>query len=327
LSQGSLAEVLAAVPETANEKVLVGRTTSDDAGVYLLTDEIALVQTVDFFSPILDDPFEFGRMAATNSISDVYAMNGTPLTALSIMGFPEKALPLSMMGEILRGAEETAKRAGVAILGGHTVNDSEPKFGLAVTGVVNPKKIWRNVGAKPGDAIVLSKPIGSGILAVAVKNAKDRAPLIREILRVTTALNSSARQAAQDVEVHACTDITGFGLIGHMFEMIAGSNAGLVLHAGSVPLMSGVLESLEEGILPNGTKKNLAFANERVVFSAGVPLVMRHALVDAMTSGGLAFAVPRRDAARLVENMKAEGTPAAAIIGEVVEGSEFRVEL
>jgi len=317
--------VLAGVPETVNERVLVGRSTSDDAGVYLLADGLALVQTVDFFTPILDDPYQFGRIAAANSLSDVYAMNAKPVTAMNIVGFPDKKLPLSMLGDILRGGAQIAREAGVAILGGHTVSDNEPKYGLSVTGVADPNKIWRNVGAKPGDAIVLTKPIGVGVLALAAKKIEDNRAIIHEIVRVTTTLNAGAQDAAQDIEVHACTDITGYGLLGHLHEVVSGSGVGAILHAGKVPLMMRVLEFLGTGIIPNTTKKNLEYAASFASFDDGVPQALRLALANAMTSGGLLFCVPARDADRLVENLKARGMISHSVIGEITGASEIRV--
>jgi selenide, water dikinase len=317
--------VLAEVPETVNAKVLVGRSTSDDAGVYLLTEDTALVQTVDFFTPILDDPYQFGRIAAANSLSDVYAMNAAPITALNIMGFPEGKLPLSMMAEILRGGAAVAAEAGVAILGGHTVKDNEPKYGLSVTGVANPRNIWRNVGAHPGDALVLTKPIGVGVLATAAKKTEDNARILEDIVSVTTALNAGARDAAAGLDVHACTDVTGFGLLGHLREMVGGSEVGAIVRAGDVPIMRGVLDFIGQGIIPNTTKRNLDAGLAGIEFDDDVPREMRLALIDSMTSGGLLFALPADQAGTLVANLKKFQTPAWAVIGEITQGRTIRV--
>lgn len=303
------------MPQAVNDRVLVGNATSDDAGVYLLSDDTALVQTVDFFTPIIDDPFQFGRIAAANSLSDVYAMNGRPITALNILAFPEFVLPIEMMADILRGGADIANEAGVAILGGHSVDDKEPKYGLAVTGVVDPKRIWRNVGAKPGDALVLSKPLGVGALVNAIRKGWASEDAAERVVAVTTSLNGLARDAAQGFTIHACTDVTGFGLLGHLKEMVEGSGVGARVFASRVPLMDGMLDAIEKGALPTAAKRNRAFVEPIARYDDAAPETLRAALCDTMTSGGLLFALPASEAPALVESLRAHGTPAAEIIG------------
>lgn len=309
------------MPQAVNANVLVGNSTSDDAGVYLLDDDRALVQTVDFFTPIIDDPFHFGRIAAANSLSDVYAMNGVPITALNIMAFPEFELPLDMMAEILRGGADIAAEAGVAIIGGHSVDDREPKYGLSVTGLVDPKNIWRNVGARPGDALVVTKPIGVGVLATALKKGLADDAVTENIVSVTTSLNARARDAAQGFEIHACTDITGFGLLGHLRELVAGSGVAATIFATHVPLMPRMLEFIDGGIVPGSTKRNRDFVADLVRFDDAVPANLRIALADSMTSGGLLFALPKTQASELLKRLEAHGVPSPAVIGEIHQGT------
>ncbi len=309
------------MPQAVNANVLVGNVTSDDAGVYLLDDGRALVQTVDFFTPIIDDPFQFGRIAAANSLSDVYAMNGVPITALNIMAFPEFELPLDMMAQILRGGADIAAEAGVAIIGGHSVDDREPKYGLSVTGLVDPRNIWRNVGARPGDALVVTKPIGVGVLATAIKKGLADESVTANVISVTTSLNARARDAAQGFEIHACTDITGFGLLGHLREMVVGSDVAATVFASSVPLMPRMLEFIDQGIVPGSTKRNRDFAADVVRFADDVPPPLRIALADSMTSGGLLFALPKAQSSELLKRLEAHGVPSPAVIGEIHQGT------
>ncbi len=313
--------MLARVPQAVNANVLVGNSTSDDAGVYLLDDGRALVQTVDFFTPIIDDPFQFGRIAAANSLSDVYAMNGVPITALNILAFPEFELPLDMMAEILRGGADIAREAGVAILGGHSVDDREPKYGMSVTGLVDPKNIWRNVGARPGDALVVTKPIGVGVLATAIKKGLADDAVTAELVSVTTSLNARARDAAQGFDIHACTDITGFGLLGHLREMVGGSGVRATLIASAVPLMSGTLDFIAQGVVPGSTKRNRDFVADLVLYDEAVPADLRLALADSMTSGGLLFALPKGQSSELLKRLEAHGVPSPAVIGEIHQGT------
>jgi selenide,water dikinase len=294
LPAAAIAPLLAGLPAAEDPNVLVGFQTSDDAGVYRLRDDLALVHTVDFFTPIVDDPFEFGRIAATNALSDVYAMGATPVTALNLVAFPLRELGDEVLPSILRGGAAAAADAGVAILGGHSIDDPEPKFGLAVTGVVHPDEVITNASAQPGDALVLTKPLGAGAVSTAVKRGIDGAPLA-EAVSVMTTLNRDAALAARRAGVHAMTDVTGFGLLGHLRELALASGLAAELESEAVPAIDGVLELLsdpEERSIAGGTRRNRAFAEEFTTFDPTVPEARRWLVCDAMTSGGLLAALP-----------------------------------
>ena len=283
-----------------NENVLVGFETSDDAGVYRLRDDLAIVQTVDFFTPIVDDPFDFGRIAATNALSDVYAMGATPVSALNLVAFSLENLGGEVLLEILHGAGAVAAEAGVAILGGHSIDDAEPKFGLAVTGVVHPDEILTNAGGRAGDALVLTKPLGSGAVSTALKRGVPDAPL-RAAIEVMTTLNRSGAAAAREAGAHALTDVTGFGLLGHLHELALASGLAAEIRAAAVPAIEGVLGLLsdpQERSVAGGTRRNRAYAEGFASFADDVPPSARWLVCDAMTSGGLLAAVaPERASA------------------------------
>jgi selenide,water dikinase len=289
---------LRGLPLTDDPNVLVATATADDAGVYRLSSETALVQTVDFFTPIVDDPYTFGAIAAANALSDVYAMGGTPITALAIAAFPED-MPPGTIGEILRGGTDKAREAGVSIIGGHTIKDNEPKYGLAVTGTVHPEKIWRNATASVGDAIVLTKRLGTGILTTARRADRiDDAALLEAIESMTT-LNRDAAAALKDMHVHAVTDVTGFGLLGHLSEMLAPQALGADIDVALLPIFAGVRELVDAGIAPGGTRSNLQQALENgVAFADGVTETDRLIAADAQTSGGLLIALPEHHVAQ-----------------------------
>ena len=314
------------LPSIADPNLLVGPETCDDAAVYRLTDELALVLTVDFFTPIVDDPRAFGQIAAANSLSDVYAMGGRPIAMLSIVGFPRDKLPMSVLGEVLRGGAEKAREAGVSVVGGHSVDDAEPKVGYAVVGLIHPARIWRNVGARPGDALVLTKPLGTGIISTAIKQAKAPERAVAAAIRSMSALNRSAAEATATVPVHAVTDVTGFGLLGHLREMTLGSKARARLHAGRIPLLPDVVALAEAGLVPGGTKRNLQAVAAAVRWDPTLPEALRFAIGDAQTSGGLLVATP--DGAGLLRAMSAAGVEGAAEIGEIVaEDPEGTIEV
>jgi selenide,water dikinase len=294
----------------------VGLETGDDAAVYRLTDELGLVLTVDYFTPIVDDPYAFGQIAAANTLSDVYAMGGRPLVMLSIVGFPKDRLPMSVLGEILKGGAEKAREAGVSVVGGHSIDDAEPKIGYAAVGLVHPERVWRNVGARPGDALVLTKPIGTGIISTAIKQDKAPERAVKAAVRSMTALNRAAAEAAATVTVHAATDVTGFGLLGHLREMTVGSRVRARIRAGAVPLLPDVVALAEAGLVPGGTKRNLRAVAAVVRWAAEIPDALRFVIADAQTSGGLLVATP--DAAGLLQSLAAAGVEGAAEIGEVV---------
>lgn len=320
MGPGDLAGVLCQLPVMQHSNVLVGITTSDDAGVYKLNDTTALVQTVDFFTPIVDDPYLFGQIAAANSLSDIYAMGATPLTALNLVAFPNGKLPQEVLLAILQGGQDKVKEAGAVIIGGHTIDDNEPKYGLAVTGTVHPNKVWTNAGAQPGDALVLTKALGTGILASAA-----RAELFLEGVAAANAgmatLNAVAAQVAAKFTVHACTDITGFGLCGHVYEMAAGSKVTIELDNSLLPLLPEAAEAAAMGLVPMGAYANRRYL-KKVTFAESVPESIRDICFDPQTSGGLLFAVPYIEAGDLVKALKAAGVASAVMIGHVVsEGS------
>jgi selenide,water dikinase len=293
LPAAAIGALLAGLPSTADPNVIVGFGTSDDAGVYRVRDDLAIVQTVDFFTPIVDDPFEFGRIAATNALSDVYAMGATPVSALNLVAFPLGELGEDVLRAILEGGMAVASEAGVAIIGGHSIDDPEPKYGLAVTGVVHPDEVVTNAGGRPGDALVLTKPVGAGAVSSALKRGFDGAPL-GEAITVMTTLNRDAAAAARAAGVHAMTDVTGFGLLGHLHELALASGVAAAVEAASVPAIDGVLELLadpQRRALAGGTRRNREHAEQFATFSASVEEPLRWLVCDAMTSGGLLAAV------------------------------------
>jgi selenide,water dikinase len=297
--------------------LLVGADHFDDAGVYRLDDSTALVMTLDFFPPLVDDPYTFGQIAAANSLSDIYAMGGRPISALNIVGFPDKELPVEILGEILRGGGERVLAAGAVVAGGHSVRDVEVKYGLSVTGVIHPDRILTNGGAKLGDELVLTKPIGSGVLTSAAKSGKIAEADLAEAIDVMTDLNAGACEAMLEIGVHAVTDITGFGLIGHAHEMAEASGATFELQAASVPLLETTLKLAGDGILTRANKSNLECLGDR--FEAkGVDSTLVKVLADAQTSGGLLIAVAADRADRLIEALKKRNTRAAAVVGQVM---------
>jgi selenide,water dikinase len=316
--------VLRHLPASTDPNVLVGFGASDDAGIYKLRDDLALVQTVDFFTPIVDDPHDFGRIAAANALSDVYAMGGAPLCALNIVAYPMEKLGPELLGRILAGGAEIAREAGVAIVGGHTVEDDEPKYGLAVTGIVHPQRFVTNAGAKPGDVLVLTKPIGTGILATALKKGAIGDREIATAVTWMTLLNGAASRAMLAAGAHAATDITGYGLLGHAGEMMRASKVKLRIRASAVPVMALVRDMLSVGIAPSGTRNNAIEHQQFTEFARDVSADMRLILSDAQTSGGLLIAVPPENAAALRAELVASGSLGAEI-GVVESGTGIAV--
>lgn len=299
--------------------LLVGLDGFDDAGVYRLTDEIALIQTLDFFTPIVDDPYDFGRIAAANSLSDVYAMGGRPLTAMNIVCFPIKDLEGSVLRSILEGGLETVERAGAVLVGGHSVEDPELKYGLSVTGTVHPQKLLTNAGARPGDLLVLTKPLGTGILATALKAELLDRELTGQITEMMAALNKDAAEAMTEVGANACTDITGFGLLGHCLEMAAASNVGMKIYAEKVPLVPQARTFASMGLIPGGGYANRKFCAKDLELDPSVEPILVDIMCDPQTSGGLLISVSREKAPLLVQRLSEKNSPAAHIIGEVIE--------
>jgi cysteine desulfurase NifS/selenium donor protein len=322
-----LEQVLRSLPKGTDPAVLVGPERSDDAAVYRLSDELALVTTVDFFTPIVDDPFDFGAVSAANSLSDVWAMGGRPLFALSIVAFPSRRLPLSVLERILAGAAEVAREAGIEIVGGHTVDDTEPKFGLAVTGVVRPDQVVTNAGARPGDALVLTKPIGTGILATAVKRGLAGDDATRRLVTTMRTLNRGAAEAMVEVGASAATDVTGFGLLGHLREMAAASGVDAEVEAASVPLLPGVRDLAAADGAPGGSLENLDHVAPHVDFAPGLSRVDRLLLADAQTSGGLLIAVPEERSVALLATLAARGVADARRVGRIAGAGTGRIRV
>lgn len=296
--------------------MLVGLDTSDDAGVYKINDETALVQTLDFFTPIVDDPYMFGQIGAANALSDVYAMGGKPLTVMNIVGFPINTLDKSILAEILAGASDKVTESGAVLVGGHSIDDEEPKFGLSVTGTVHPDRVRANIGAKPGDQIILTKPIGVGILTTALKNGLLDEETINEVMQVMATLNKYAAEAMDGFTINACTDVTGFGLLGHTREIAEGSNVGITINHKDVPILSKTRELAEQNVIPGGTKKNHKWLADCIEYSEHISGIDQLILCDAVTSGGLLISVPASEAKALQEKLN-ESNVTSAIIGEV----------
>ncbi len=316
-----LEEVLQKLPLPKDKNILVGSETADDAAIYKINEETAIVQTVDFFTPIVDDPFDFGRIAAVNALSDVYAMGAKPLFALNLVGFPSNRLPMDVLEQILKGAQAVAEQAEISILGGHTVDDTEPKFGLAVTGVVHPEKIIRNHGVKPGDVLILTKALGSGILSTAQKRGLLEPVLRDRLVQTMATLNRAAAEAMQETTVHACTDITGFGLLGHLLEMLKASDCAAELQFSQIPFLQGVEELAAAGVIPGGTKDNFSYTETFMHYSETLSEHQKFLLNDAQTSGGLLIAVAAEKAGELIEALTRQKVQTRAIIGTVVEGT------
>lgn len=314
-----LAQVLRHLTPVEDPAALVDASTGDDAAVYRLSEDRALVVTADFFTPIVDDPFDFGRIAAANALSDVYAMGGRPLFALNLVGFPRSLLGEGLLDDIVRGGSETCRRAGIPVLGGHSIDDPEPKFGLVAVGEVHPGRIVTNVGARPGDVLVLTKPLGSGVVATAIKAGAAPPDVVRAAVDTMAALNDGAARAARDAGVVAGTDVTGFGLLGHLHRMLTASGVGATVRAADVPLLPGATELAAAGHVPGGSTRNVADLAGRLAWVADVPEAARTLLADAQTSGGLLLCVaPDRVHALLADLRNA--APAAAVIGVVGDG-------
>ncbi len=320
MGPGTLNQVLQYLPAMADPNLLVGMDSADDAGVYRLTEELALIQTVDFFTPVVDDPYLYGQIAAANALSDVYAMGGRPLTAMNIVAFPSKKVDTTVLGEILRGGADKILEAGAVLVGGHSIDDEEPKYGLAVTGIVHPDRIVTNCGARPGDKLVLTKPLGIGIITTAIKAEMATGELEQEVSRWMATLNREAAAAMAATGVHACTDITGFGLLGHGLEMARGSGVDLVIDAGAIPVLPQVLELAAMGLIPGGAYNNRRYVEADIDIAAGVPEALQDVLYDPQTSGGLLIAVAAEKAAGLMAALKERGVSAARLIGEVQSG-------
>ena len=324
---GFLFPLLSRLPAIVDPAVLVGNATWDDAAVVRLSADLAIVTTTDFFTPIVDDPADFGRVAAANALSDVYAMGARPLCALNLVGFPSDTLSVDILADILRGGAAMAREAGIEIVGGHTIQTDEPIYGLAVTGTVHPDRIVTNAGGRPGDRLVLTKPIGLGIVSTAAKQDADSEGAMAEAILVMTTLNAAAARAMLTVGVHAATDVTGFGLLGHLRNLCRASGLGARVSLAAVPVLAAARRYVAAGIAPGGTHANWRFLQDFVRFSPGVAKSEQLLLCDAQTSGGLLLAVPRQREDDLLAVLRAEGTLAAEVIGELVSGVPGEIEV
>ena len=305
--------------------LIVGMERAEDAGVYKLSDDLAIIQTVDFFTPIVDDPYMFGQIAAANALSDVYAMGGKPLTAMNIVCFPIKTMDISILREILKGGLDKMKEAGVTLVGGHSVEDSELKYGLSVTGTIHPLKVLTNVGAKVGDRLILTKPLGTGIINTAIKGGMATEDSIEMVTRYMASLNKRASEIMQEIGANACTDVTGFGLLGHAFEMIEGTGKGIVINASDVPILPEAVNFAKMGMVPGGTYRNREFRINQVDIDSALSPYLIDILFDPQTSGGLLIAVSGKKAQEMVKRLRKEGIEDAAIIGKVVNDTQERI--
>jgi selenide,water dikinase len=315
------------LPKTKNPNVLVGFNLADDAGVYKIRDDLALVQTVDFFPPVVDDPYDFGAIAAANALSDIYAMGGKPLSALNIVGYPPQSLSLSVLDEILRGGADKAIEADVAIIGGHTLKTKEPLYGMSVTGTIHPDRIISNANAKVGDSLVLTKPLGIGIITTAIKKGQVEEKWVAEAVKIMTFLNKSASEAMLSVGIHACTDITGYGLLGHLCELVCASKVGAKIFSSKVPVIDFAWELAKRKIVPGGTLANLKFIEQKVDWEGEITEEAKLILSDAQTSGGLLISVPKEREKKLLERLISKGVPNPVVIGEIVEDKRCRIQV
>ncbi len=298
---------------------------AEDAGVFKLKDDLAVVQTVDFFTPVVDDPYDFGRIAAANSLSDVYAMGGRPVTALNIVCFPKDQMDISILRKVLEGGLAMMHQAGVILLGGHTVDDPELKYGLSVTGVIHPEKVVHNNTACPGDVLILTKPLGVGVISTAIKRGLASKEAIAAVTASMTFLNRAASEAMQAVGVSACKDITGFGLLGHAVEMVEDTKVGFVINTASVPYFPAAKDYAGQGIMPGGLGRNRDYRQAQVTMGKDVPQFLQDLLYDPQTSGGLLIAVSPSKAPRLLKKLRTAGVASAAVIGEVVSAPAGRI--
>ena len=316
-----MTDVLAGLSPPTDANLLVGYDTADDASVYRLSDDVAMINTIDFITPPVDDPWWFGQIAAANAISDIYAMGGKPLTALNVVMFPSKELDMGILKEILRGGQEKVIEAGASLVGGHSVNDLEPKYGLCVNGVVHPQKIITNAGARPGDTLILTKPLGTGVLFNAVRDGRmPYAEVERDVLPTVAALNGPALDAALKFDLHACTDITGFGISGHLLELARSSGVKLLLEYSALPLYPGTLDMYRKGVTTRSNESNWMMAQQYMEIRLTLPQREEEILYDPQTSGGLLFSVPAGQADELLTALVEAGVSTAVKVAEVVDG-------
>jgi len=319
--------VLHSLPPFEHPDLIVGTETSDDAGVFRLRPDLAIVNTVDFFTPIVDDPYTFGQIAAANALSDIYAMGAEPTTALNIVGFPKGKLELDVLGDIIRGGAERARAAGAVVLGGHSIIDNELKYGMAVTGVVHPDRVIRNVGVLPGDALILTKALGTGIISTALKRRTASPASVRAAVASMITLNKSASEAMRGFPVHACSAVTGYGLLGHAFEMASGSGVTVVLEARTLPLLPGARRLAGQGNLTGGCRRNRDYLKDKIAIDRKVSNQLTEIALDPQTSGGLLIAVPQSHERALLDDLHARGVQEAITVGHATLLQDVSVRL
>ena len=312
-------------PNLEDANLIVGMETSDDAGVYRINDEQAIVQSVDFFTPVVDDPYAFGQIAAANALSDIYAMGAKPITAMNLVSFPVGKLDMAVLAKILQGGSDKIREAGAVLVGGHSIDDPEPKYGLSVTGIVHPDHVLSNAKAQPGDILVLTKPLGIGIITTGIKRGIVPPEAEAEVIQVMATLNKGAAEAAISVGVHAATDVTGFGLLGHLHEMLEASGCSAEVYAEAVPVLASVWECIKQKAIPGGTQANRRHLENKLEFTQDVSEELRIVLYDAITSGGLLLSVPEARVELLIAQLNAAKTLAAAVIGKVQQGDPGRI--
>ncbi len=322
-----LEKILREIPVTEDANILVDTRGSDDAAVYRVGPQTAIVQSLDFFTPVVDQPYDFGAIAAANALSDVYAMGAVPAFALNIVGFPSNRLPMSVLQDILEGARDKAREAGIAILGGHTIDDPEPKYGMVVTGTVHPDHVLQNKGARPGDRLILTKPIGTGILATAMQRQMAGKEDINRLVRVMSELNRQAAEVIAHYPVHACTDVTGFGLLGHLHEMTLAGGINAEITAGRVPLIEGTWDHATANMIPGGSRNNLDYLSQHLSWDEGIPQIQRLILSDAQTSGGLLFAIDPQYENAILQDLKKAGVDAATSLGSFTQEGPGRITI
>lgn len=315
------------MPLISDPNLIVGMEHGEDAGVYKLRDDLAVVQTVDFFTPIVDDPYTFGQIAATNAMSDIYAMGGRPVTAMNIVCFPINSMDIAVLRGILGGGLDKIREAGAVLVGGHSVDDNELKYGLSVTGTVHPDRVILNQGARVGDLLILTKPLGTGIVSTALKRGVADEALVAESTRCMTTLNKAAAELMVQGSVHACTDVTGFGFLGHAAEMVENTDVGMLVYADAVPFFPGVRELAEKGIMPGGLHRNREFRAAQIETDPACPRWLADILFDPQTAGGLLIALPAGEAEALRGKMHAAGLKEAAIVGEIVQSPRGKIRL
>jgi selenide,water dikinase len=306
------------LPIPQDPHVLSSFSSQDDAAVYQISADLAVVQTVDYITPIVDDPYTFGAIAAANALSDIYAMGARPVTALNLVGYPIKTLPIQVLGEILRGGADKVIEAGASLVGGHSIEDNEPKYGLAVMGLVHPDRIIRKKGAQPGDVLVLTKPLGTGIITTGVDRGLVGVDTISAVTRLMTTLNRVASEAMQSIGVHAATDVTGFGLFGHLLELLIASDVGAEIDFDQIPVLPEAWDLARQDVIPEGSRNNYHYVIDSVDWLSKIPLAAQMVLCDAQTSGGLLIALPTEKANQLLDRLRTSGNADAQIIGEII---------